>query len=128
MVDAIDLLRRLVATVPPEEMLTFSGFKPVGTLDVLPQIIVTAGQLRDALGPSVEPPDPSQPVITPVDMRVRVTAPAGLNVRAEASIESAKVGSLRYQSVVKVDGKLGDWFHVGGNIKGWVSAQWLEMA
>jgi hypothetical protein len=61
-------------------------------------------------------------------MRVRVTAPAGLNVRAAPSIESAKVGSLRYQFVIKVDGKLGDWFHVGGNIKGWVSGQWLEMA
>jgi hypothetical protein len=126
MVDAIDLLRKLVAAVPPEEMLTFSGFKPVGTLDVLPQIVVTAGQLRAALGPSVEPPDPEQPVIIPVDMRVRVTAPAGLNVRAAPSIESAKVGSLRHKSVVKVDGKQGDWFHVAGNIKGWISAQWLE--
>jgi hypothetical protein len=103
MVDAIDLLRRLVASVPPEEMLTFSGFKPVGTLDVLPQIIVTAGQLRDALGPSVEPPDPSQPVIIPVDMRVRVTAPAGLNIRNKASTEGNKLGSLPYNSVVKVD-------------------------
>jgi hypothetical protein len=45
MVDAIDLLRRLVAAAPPQEPISFSGLAPVGTVNVLQQMIITAGQL-----------------------------------------------------------------------------------
>ena len=62
----------------------------------------------------------------PLDWRVRVDAPAGLDVRLEPSHEAWSPGILGHGAAAKVDTIAGPWARIDGPITGWVLRCFLE--